>query len=741
MVQKVIVFIVALICGITDTISSPQLIRKPFTLEEIVPLQPQFFPERVAVQWISDTEYIVAEPGSVNKYDALTNTYTTILDQTELLNLSRYDVSSFSNDQKNLLLTKNRQKVYRYSAVAEYSVYNIEDKSIRNISQGPLQVVVWGKDDSLAYVQNNNVYYIPDVANPTVVTALTTDGVNGQIYHGVTDWIYEEEVFNAAEAMWFSPNGTSLAVASFNDTLVESAVFPYYGESSEIDYQYPLMVQFKYPKVGRTNPDVQLRVFKLNESESKPMVIPAPVDIVGLDHILGRVNWATDQNLIVLWLNRRQSISVLTNCDLKLDKCSILKQETEPSGWVDIREPFFDPSGTQMLEVQPLSYNDQRFMHVGRFDFNTQLTEDLSPGNSTVTEILGWNHDTDTVYYIISPGTEPWKRELWATSKGNAKCITCKKPHCNNVDGAFSPGGSYGIIICAETNVPPISYFYTSQNDSMKLLTDNSRLVNLLSHYKIPMVLFNKMSLEEETMSHIKLLLPSEMESGKKYPMIIRLYSGPGTSRVKDVYDMEYYNLYLSSNRSFIVASIDVRGSGAMGVEAMHALNNALGTVEITDTLAAIRRLIATYDFIDPKRIGVWGWSYGGYATTMLLIKDEEKLLACGAAVAPVTSWLYYDSIYTERYMDTPQNNPEGYNNSDVMIAAEKLRGRQYLLVHGTGDDNVHFQHSMQLAKKLQRADIAFEQMSYADENHSLRGVSRHFYHTLDHFWTECFHS
>lgn len=193
------------------------------------------------------------------------------------------------------------------------------------------------------------------------------------------------------------------------------------------------------------------------------MVIPAPVDIVGLDHILGRVNWATDQNLIVLWLNRRQSISVLTNCDLKLDKCSIIKQETEPSGWIDIRKPFFDASGTQMLEVQPMSYNDQRFMHVGRLDFNTLLTEDLSPGNSTVTSILGWNQDTDTVYYIISPGTEPWKRELWATSRGTAKCITCVQPHCHHAEGMFSPGGKYGIVTCSETNVPPISYFYTSQ--------------------------------------------------------------------------------------------------------------------------------------------------------------------------------------------------------------------------------------------------------------------------------------
>ncbi|XP_045785433.1 venom dipeptidyl peptidase 4 [Maniola jurtina] len=737
---RLIVLIATLTWGVTDTVSSPQLVKKTISLEEIVPLQPHFYPEMLAVQWISDTEYIVAEPGAINKFNAVTNNYTTILDQSELYNLSRFAVSSFLNEHY-LILTTNRRKVYRYSTIAEYSVYSLDNKSIVSIGQGPLQVVVSSNDDSLAYVQNNNVFYVPDVANPDVIIALTDDGVNGQIYHGVTDWIYEEEIFNAAEAMWFSPNGTSLAVASFNDTQVESAVYPYYGEPSEFDNQYPLMIQFKYPKAGRTNPEVQLRVFKLNESDIEAMVIPAPVDIVGLDHILGRVNWATDKNLIVLWLNRRQSISVLTNCDLKLDKCVILKQETEPSGWVDIRQPFFDASGTQMVEVQPLSYNDQRFMHVGRLDFNTLLTEDLSPGNSTVTQILGWNQETDTVYYIISPGTEPWKREMWATSQGIAKCISCNKPHCSHVDGMFSPGGSYGIITCSETNVPPISYFYTSQNDSFKLLTDNSGLVEILGRYKIPMVLFNKMTLEEETMAHIKLLLPSEMEPGKKYPMIVRLYAGPGTSRVKDVYDMEYYNMYLSSNRSFIVASIDVRGSGAMGVEAMHALNNALGTVEITDTLAAIRRLIATYEFIDPKRIGVWGWSYGGYVSTMLLIKDEEKILACGAAIAPVTSWLYYDTMYTERYMDTPQNNPEGYNKSDLIVTAEKMRGRQYLLVHGTGDDNVHFQHSMQLAKKLQRADIAFEQMSYTDETHSLRGVSRHFYHTLDRFWTECFHS
>ncbi|XP_045458917.1 venom dipeptidyl peptidase 4-like [Melitaea cinxia] len=729
----------ALALVVTESFASPQRIQKTFTLEELVPLQVDFFPERVAVQWISDSEYVVVEPGLINKYDAAKDTYVTVLDHAELFNLSRFSVSSFSNDQKYLLMTTNKRKVYRYSSIAEYAVYDLEKKSIAHIGNGSLQVVVWGNDHALAFVQYNNVFYVPDVAKPDEIIPLTVDGVVGNIYNGVTDWIYEEEVFNAAEAMWFSPNGTYLAVASFNDTQVESAVYPYYGESSEFDNQYPLMIHFKYPKAGRTNPVVQLRVFKLKEKNIESMVILPPVDIIGPDHILGRVNWATDENLILLWLNRRQNVSVLVNCDLTRNECNIMKHETEPNGWIEVREIFFDKTGTKMLEIQPLPYGEQRFMHLGRFDFNTMQTEDLTPGNSTTTEVLGWNLDTDTVYYIVSPGMEPWKRQLWATSKGKAKCVTCNKPHCHDVDAAFSPSGSYAIVSCSALNVPAVTYFYTSETDTFKTLADNSRLTTKLKQYKLPMVLFNVITLGEKLRAHIKLLLPPEMEKDKKYPMIVRLYAGPGTSRVRDSYDLEYYSMYLSSNRSFIVASIDVRGSAVMGVEALHAVNEALGTVEITDTLDAIRQLLKMHSFIDPHRVGVWGWSYGGYASTMMLIKDEEKTLACAAAVAPVTSWLYYDSIYTERYMDTPKNNPKGYENSDLMKAAEKLRGRKYLIVHGTGDDNVHIQHSMQLAKRLQRADIAFEQMSYTDENHSLRGVSRHFYHTLEHFWTECF--
>ncbi|XP_047510008.1 venom dipeptidyl peptidase 4 [Pieris napi] len=716
-----------------------QRILKTLTLEELVPLQPDFVPERVSVQWISNSEYIIAEPGAIYRYNVVTDKFTKLLNETDLANLIPNAVASFSNDQQYLLLVSERIKVYRYSTLAKYSIYHLESKSIARIGNGHLQVALWDKGHALAYVENNNVFYISDANRPEEVRQLTNDGVPGKVYCGVADWIYEEEILNAAEAMWFSKNGSYLAVAIYNDSLVESAVFPYYGDPEDLDNLYPKMIEFKYPKVGRRNPTVALRVYDLKDANKDPINIKAPIDVIGEDHILGRVNWPTDDNVITLWLNRRQSISVLVDCNVKHNNCTVLKQQTEPNGWIDIREPLFDDNGTRMVEIQPGLFDKQRYFHVTRFDFRTLETEDLTPGNSTVTEILGWNQKTDTVFFIASPGNAPWQRQLWSVSKGNILCMTCSQLACHSVDGMFSPGGSYAVLSCSAFNLPPMSYFYIAEKNGFKLLTGNGRLVEKLSNYKLPMALFNMMPLDNNLMSYIKLQLPPNMEEGKKYPMIVRVYSGPGTSRVKDNFDLEYYNTYLSANRSIIVASIDVRGSGAMGVEAMHALNKALGTVEITDTLAAIKRLVELYKFIDPKRIGVWGWSYGGYATTMMLVQDKEHLIACGAAVAPVTSWLYYDTMYTERYMDTPEDNLEGYRRADLMSKAEQLRGRRYLIVHGTGDDNVHFQHSMQFAKELQRADIAFEQMSYADENHSLRGVSRHFYHTLDHFWSECF--
>lgn len=178
---------------------------------------------------------------------------------------------------------------------------------------------------------------------------------------------------------------------------------------------------------------------------------------------MGRVNWASDDNLVVLWLNRRQSISILVNCDLKHDKCSIVKEQTEPNGWIDVSEPFFDSTGSKMVEIQPLYHEEQRFPHAARFDFKTFTTEDLSPGNSTVTKILGWNQETDTIYYVVAPGYVPWLRQVWATSGGVVRCVTCKEPSCRYASAMFSPGAKYAIITCSACNIPPKIFLYSTQ--------------------------------------------------------------------------------------------------------------------------------------------------------------------------------------------------------------------------------------------------------------------------------------
>lgn len=201
----------------------------------------------------------------------------------------------------------------------------------------------------------------------------------------------------------------------------------------------------------------------MNDPESEPWVIPAPVDVVGVDHILGRVNWASDHNLIVFWLNRRQNISVLVNCDLIRDKCDMVQERMEPNGWIDITSPFFDSTGTQMIEVQPLYHEDQRFKHAARFNFETLETEDLSPGNSTVFEILGWNDELNTVFYLTAPSIMPWQRQVWATTSGVVRCVSCKELACHVVTTNFSPGARYAIFGCSASSITPKYYFYDAK--------------------------------------------------------------------------------------------------------------------------------------------------------------------------------------------------------------------------------------------------------------------------------------
>lgn len=226
-----------------------------------------------------------------------------------------------------------------------------------------------------------------------------------------------------------------------------------------------------YCQAGRVNPVVGLRVFKVNNPETDAWNIPAPVDVVGLDHILGRVNWASDHNLLVLWLNRRQNLSVLVNCELQIDKCNIVRQRVEPNGWIDLNTPYFDSTGTKMIEIEPQELEERKFLHATRFDLASYTLENLTPTNATVTDILGWNDATKTLYYIVSPSGTPWQRQLWSTSGSVVRCISCRETSCHHTSGMFSTGSSYGVLSCSSTNTAPKTFLYNSQVCYFEFLT------------------------------------------------------------------------------------------------------------------------------------------------------------------------------------------------------------------------------------------------------------------------------
>ncbi|CAF4768026.1 unnamed protein product [Pieris macdunnoughi] len=314
---------------------------------------------------------------------------------------------------------------------------------------------------------------------------------------------------------------------------------------------------------------------------------------------------------------------------------------------------------------------------------------------------------------------------------------------CTWATATASLGGTYLTITCSSTNEPSATYIYQPLTQTILYnweLNDQLR-VNLRNKVK-PRSIITTVPLANGYPAPVRLFLPPGLDINNtttKYPLVYYVYSGPNTNTVYDTFTVGYHS-YLTTSRNTIYMLADGRGAGLNGKDMLFSINNRLGTVEIEDHSVILKQVLDRYQFIDRSRVGIWGHSYGGYATLLTLLHDDENLFQCGVSGAPVTSWLYYNTMYTERYMGlpTPEDNLEGYQRGDVTLLAEKLRGRNFYLMHGNADDNVHYQNAAKLMKALQERDIPFEQMSYPDEAHSLRGVNRHRYRTMNVYWEKC---
>uniref|UniRef100_A0A8B9E6Y5 Fibroblast activation protein alpha n=1 Tax=Anser cygnoides TaxID=8845 RepID=A0A8B9E6Y5_ANSCY len=534
----------------------------------------------------------------------------------------------------------------------------------------------WKQDT--AYVYQNNIYLKQSPREAPI--KLTGDGKENEIFNGIPDWVYEEEMLATKYALWWSPSGRYLAYVQFNDSDIPVIEYSYFGED-----QYPRKIIIPYPKAGAKNPTVKVFIVDtINAEAFGPKEVPVPAAIASSDHYFTWLTWVTDSRVCVQWLKRIQNFSVLAICDFKEHSntwdCPENQQHIEESqtGWAGgffVSTPYFTSDSSSYYKI----FSDKNgYKHIHYINGSVNAIQ-ITSGEWEAIYIFRVTNDA-----ILSIGSKPIRKQ----------CITCnlRKERCQYYTARFSERSKYYALICYG--------MYTLW---------------------------------------YKMLLPPQFDRSKKYPLLIQVYGGPCSQNVKDTFSISWIT-YLASKEGIIVALVDGRGTAYRGDKILHAVYRRLGVYEVEDQISAVKKFIEM-GFIDEKRIAIWGWSYGGYVTSLAL-GSGSGVFKCGMAVAPVSSWEYYASIYTERFMGLPveSDNLEHYKNSTVMARAKNFQNVEYLLIHGTADDNVHFQNSAQIAKALVNAQVDFQAMWYTDENHGIPGLSsKHLYTHMTHFLKQCF--
>ncbi|KAJ0181710.1 hypothetical protein K1T71_002432 [Dendrolimus kikuchii] len=725
--------------------------QNPFTLEEFV--TGQFSQRGFNGTWISDTELtftISGEPG-IYVFDA-TTLQSRVLVSGDLMAQLNTNNPILSADRAYILAPSEVERVYRYSTTARFALYEINTGIVTNIaSHTRLQLCIFGGGHSLAYVLDNNLYYLPE--NSIQAIQLTTNGIPGVIYNGHTDWVYEEDVMYTGQATWFSTDGSYLAFATFDDTEVESYSYYYFVDKSDPDDLYPELVDLKYPKVGRTNPTAILRVVNLTslvQTGNVEFITMEPPAIVTEDHILGGVTWPTANEIAVHWLNRRQNYTVLRICNVVTMVCEE-EHRQQPNGWVPIAVPRFSSNGDFYVSTRwSLPQADgQIWQHLYvslRINGEIRSTS-ITPGAFTVNNYVGLDEDTLSYYFTRTVTNAPWQSQVHVTG-ARAGCLSCNlvMPDggpCTWATATLSRGGSYMTITCSSPEEPSATFVINPRTRETLFLWENNAIVRQRLIGKTRWnSLITTVPLDNGIPAPVRLFLPPGLnmnDTTTKWPVVFYVYSGPNTNTVFDTFTVGYHS-YLTTSRNVVYMMADGRGSGLRGQEILYSLNNALGTVEVEDHFVILRQVLDRFEFLDRDRVGIWGHSYGGYATLLTLVHDDDGMFQCGISTAPVTSWLYYNTMYTERYMGLPtdEDNLSGYQAGDVTLLVDKLRGKDLLLMHGNADDNVHYQNAAKLMRAMQERNIDFEQMSYPDEAHSLAGVNMHRYTAMNRYWARC---
>jgi len=706
----------------------PLLAQKQITLDDVFG-KSTFVPRRVSgVNWMNDGNYYSAQSrNNIYKVDVTKGqAVATIFDGTNLPNGKNLAGYSFSGDEKKLLLQTDKEMIYRRSFTAEYLVYDIESKQVSPLSsKGAQSYATFSPDGSkVAFVRANNLFYI-DLATGSEIQ-ITNDGKFNEIINGSTDWVYEEE-FGFVKAFFWSPDNQKLAFYRFN----ESTVPEYNMQVWKDGALYPQDYRFKYPKAGETNAAIELKVYHLSDKKIVDIPLGNETDIY-----IPRIMWTKDANLLsVRRMNRLQNQLEILHADATSGNVTTVYTENSDT-YIDINycnDLTYLNDGAHFLRTS----EKDGFKHVYLHTMDGAEVQQITQGEWEVTQLVGVHEGKRPMVYYISTEASPLERHLYRIDlKGKKKERLSEKTGTYSVD--MSTDFQYFIENYHTVQTPNIyCLIKTAKNERIKVLEDNQALKNTLTEYDILDKEFMEIPLSNGINLNAYMLKPANFDASKTYPLLVYQYSGPGSQNVKKGWSGGHFFLHqYLAQQGYIVAVVDPRGTGFRGRDFKHITYKQLGKYETEDQIEAAKYL-GKLNYIDETRIGIWGWSYGGYMSSLCIMKGAD-VFKTAVAMAPVTTWRFYDTIYTERYLQRPQDNASGYDDNSPINHVGKLKGN-FLLVHGTGDDNVHFQNSVALQNALIDAGKQFDTFYYPDKNHGLRGDNDrgHFYKMMAKYLME----
>ncbi|XP_034669509.1 dipeptidyl peptidase 4 isoform X1 [Drosophila subobscura] len=749
-------------------------------------LQGELTPTRLQPSWVTPQKYVFqADDGGLAILDTTTNLINILVTNHTLrqLNVRGYQCS---HDLKYVLFKHNVKKTFQKSFTAFYTIYDVENdhhmpvklKDSLKVQRTRLQYAAWlGNTTTLIFVADNDIFIRQSPSTEEDIR-ITTSGCENNIYNGVPDWLYQEEIFTIPEAIWSSADGTHFMFALFNDTQVGMMTYPWLssgalfaGSGYSAGSYFPETKNVRYPTPGTVNPEVQLWVVDIsNFGAIEHVELRPPKSLNGQDYYLTSAGWVSDSNLqvSVVYMGRSQNYSVITTCSkLQNWDCLEIHSERAPEDeWLDIfPHPIFSSDGNSFLLLASIQESGhEHFTHIKHITISQQRISVISHGRYEVIKILCWDTINHLVYYLATQDKKPGQRHLYTvkdpihddTRKTEPQCITCDLGealwssryyyiNCSHFDAFITPSlgvaTSYGIefyiLECQGPGLPVSGVHMHKTHSLVKILYDTRPFyTEKLQKLALPIQRSFEIPLPHGSRAQVQLLLPPSWREELRdaaFPVVVEVNGRPGSMSVSEKFRIDW-GTYMSSRNDVIYVRLDVRGAKGQSKKSLY---RHLGGVEVVDQISVLRYLLDTISFLDETRVGIWGWGYGGYVTSMVL-GTQQDVFKCGISVSPIADWLYYNSAFTERVLGLPAENYKGYVEADATQRARLIKSNSFFLIHGLADSTAPYVHGVQLAKSLTDANILYRYQTYADEGHDLNGVLEHVYSSMEHYFAEC---